>query len=70
MDRITQKRRVLGYLQLNKSITPLTALSRLGVMRLGARIWDLRKEGHVIESRLIKNRGKHYARYSLFRRAP
>lgn len=65
MDRITQTRRVLGYLRAHKTITPLTALSRLGVMRLGARIWELKQSGHRISSRLSKGSGRHYAIYTL-----
>jgi hypothetical protein len=65
MDRITQNRRVLGYMRAHKSITPLTALSRMGVMRLGARIWELKAAGHRISSSIVKGHGKRYAKYTL-----
>ena len=38
------------YLDLYGSITPLEAISGFGCYRLGARIWDLRKAGHEIET--------------------
>jgi hypothetical protein len=56
MDRITQNRRVLGYLRVHKTITPIVALKRLGVMRLGARIWELKRDGHPITSAITKGR--------------
>jgi len=65
MVRITQNRRVLGFLRAHRTITPLVALKRLGVMRLGARIWELKKDGHRITSSLTKGAGKHYAKYTL-----
>ena len=39
---------ILEYLYLYGSITPLEAIIGLGCYRLGARIWDLRKEGFNI----------------------
>ncbi len=63
---ITQNDNVLGYLRLNGSITPAQALRHYGVMRLGARIHELKGKGHSIESKLVKSRnGKHYAKYTL-----
>lgn len=66
----TQREMILRYMQDVGSITPHEALREFGCMRLGARIWDLRKRGYrvirTMEAR--KNRyGKtiSYARYSL-----
>lgn len=47
---MTQKDRILNHLQVYGRITPLEALERYGVMRLGARIWDLRHEGYSIST--------------------
>lgn len=44
----TQKDRILEHLEVHGSITPLEAQKLYGCMRLGARIWDLRHEGHEI----------------------
>ena len=55
---MTQSQRILKYLRDFGSITPLEAMQDLGVMRLGARIYDLKKAGHPISRRMvtIKNR--------------
>ena len=65
-----QNERVLEYLKVHGSITPLEALNELGVMRLGARIWELRNEGHaitrVLETGMNRNgETVRYARYAL-----
>lgn len=44
----------LAYLKRHGSITPLEALRELGVMRLGARIYDLREAGHSIEREMVE----------------
>ena len=47
--RKTQCEMVLDWLEHRGPIDPLKALDQLGILRLGARIWDLRQEGHEIE---------------------
>ena len=39
---MTQNGQILEYLMKHKGITPMDALSEIGCMRLGARIWELR----------------------------
>ena len=56
---------ILDYLRRHGSITQLEALTRLGCMRLGARIWDLKRDGIRIDSAVEKDGEKHYARYYL-----
>lgn len=68
--RLTQSMKVLKYMMDFGSITPLDALKDLAVMRLGARIWDLEKQGFEIihERETAKNRyGENttYCRYRL-----
>ena len=46
---------ILKYLKDGNSITPLEALYKFGCMRLGARIYDLKQEGHVIRTQLVKD---------------
>ena len=46
----TQNARLLAWLKQHRQIDPLTAWSKLGIYRLGARVFDLRKAGHNIES--------------------
>ncbi|MBO5970952.1 MAG: helix-turn-helix domain-containing protein [Clostridia bacterium] len=50
---VTQNDRVLAYLTRHGSITPLEAIDKLGVTRLGARVYDLKKRGHRIDSEMI-----------------
>lgn len=55
---MTQCERVLQYMRDFGSINPLQALGDLGVMRLGARVYDLKRDGHNISRRMVtaKNR--------------
>lgn len=69
-QRLTQSMRVLKYMMDFGSITPIEALKDLAVMRLGARIYDLEKQGFEIthDRETAKNRyGENttYCRYSL-----
>ena len=67
---MTQNEAVLSYMRRHGSITPLDAINDLGILRLGARIWDLRHDGHRILSELVHTANRHgepvkYARYTL-----
>ena len=62
---MTQRNDILGYLKTGRTLTPLEALNRFGCFRLGARIYDLKKEGHKIRSKQVAFNGKHVAEYSL-----
>lgn len=55
---MTQKERVLDYINRFGSITRLDAFKDLGVAELSARICELKKEGHEFEtkSETTKNR--------------
>ena len=54
------------YLVKGKTITPLQALNWFGCMRLSGRIYDLKKDGWNIISRMIKlSSGKRVAQYRL-----
>lgn len=61
----TQEKRILEYMKQGHSITPLDALHQFGCLRLGARIYDLRTQGHVINTKHVTCNGKTYASYSL-----
>lgn len=67
VNKPTQKIQILEFMRAGNSITPLDALRKFGCMRLGARIYDLKQEGHVIRTQLVKdeNSGARYARYAL-----
>lgn len=59
----SQNDRVLQYIQRHGSITPMEALKRLGVFRLGARIHDLKHRGERIASVRINRNGKWFSQY-------
>lgn len=61
---------VFRHLREEGSITPLEALERYGIMRLGARIHDLREDGIPIKTTRRKGRNRYgravsYAEYSI-----
>lgn len=65
-----QTKRVYAYMQRFGSITPFDAFADLGVMRLAARVWDLRKAGVEIKEETVHavnrcGRAVRYARYRL-----
>lgn len=60
----TQTAHILDHLK-RAPITPLEALTKFGCFRLGARIWELRQDGHAIETEYVTKDGKTFARYHL-----
>lgn len=65
----THEQRVLAWLRKHGSITPMQALREIGTMRLGARIYDLRRAGVPITKSLVTVRTRdgsaRVARYTL-----
>jgi len=61
----SQAARILDHMATGKGITPLQALARYGCLRLGARIHELKRQGHRIDSDMVRKGGKLVARYSL-----
>lgn len=61
----SQTNQILEYMQAGNAITPLDALRLFGCMRLGARIYDLKQRGYVINTSIVKDKdtGKRYALY-------
>jgi len=51
---MTQAHRVLDWLESGKTITTLDSFRDLGITRLAARIYELKKEGHTINKRTFK----------------
>lgn len=60
----SHRRKVLEHLMTGKSITPQEAWHRYGCYRLGARIYDLRKQGYKIEN-INKHKSERFAEYLL-----
>ena len=63
---MTQCEMIRADLEAGKSVTSLDALRNYGCFRLGARIWELRKEGMDIKmTNAHVKKGVCVARYSL-----
>lgn len=66
MSHETQLLQIQRHLAKGHSLTQLEALRKFGTMRLGARVWDLRRLGFPVKSELIEvGDGKRVARYSI-----
>jgi len=61
----SQLSRIKEHLLKGHGISPLFALNRFGCFRLAPRILDLRNEGMIIDTEMIKYDGKRFARYTL-----
>ena len=66
---MTQSNQILRYLSNGHSLTPRKAQVEFGVMRLAARIKDLRDDGHAIQTERVtvptRSGDARVARYSL-----
>jgi hypothetical protein len=63
---MSQTEAIKSALEAGDKLTPIDALNRFGVFRLGARVHELRREGLDVKSRLVATpSGKHVAEYSL-----
>lgn len=65
---MNQYKAVLHYIEQFGSITPLDAFKDLSIMRLGARIHNLRAQGYDIKTKLETSKNRFgspvtYARY-------
>lgn len=67
----SQKDLILAHIEKHGSITPLEAQRLYGCMRLGARIYDLRRDGYDIVSEIVvvPNRHGGKARVAQYRMA-
>lgn len=65
MNRVSQSTKILAHLQSGHRLTPIDALNLFGCFRLGARCWDLRKQGYDIKTEIVEKNGKHFASYWL-----
>lgn len=55
----TQCNRILDYMLTHGSITQFDAMRDLGVMRLGARIFELKERGHKIIDEMVEVKDRH-----------
>lgn len=63
MKTETQETAILNDLQTGVRLTPLDALQRHGCFRLGARIFDLQKQGFDIVHEPVRVNGKRIMSY-------
>jgi hypothetical protein len=65
---MTQTDKVLRHLRVVGPITPIEALREYGIMRLGARVWDLEQQGHTIGRKMVHgvNRFGESTRFCLY----
>lgn len=61
----SQRAAILSALRLGRSITPLDALRDFHCFRLGARIYDLKREGYKIKSRRVQVGESIVSEYSM-----
>ena len=60
----SQNKQIASHLNSGKTITSLEALTLFGCLRLSARIFNLRRDGMTIRSKVFKTEsGKHVAQY-------
>ena len=65
---MTQTEMVLHHLEQRGRLTPLQAMAHSGIMRLAARIGELRRDGHDIASEPFRTPGgATVSRYRLIR---
>ena len=64
-NRVSQTEMVFNHLKSGHAITPLEALERYGIFRLGARILEIRKQGFDVKTDTVSKNGKHFASYKL-----
>ena len=60
---MNQEQQILNYLLEGNAVTPLLALEKFGCMRLAARVYILREQGHDIKTRHKRSNDKVYAEY-------
>ena len=62
--KYSQESLILNYLRAGNSISPMEALRLFGCFRLGARIWELKRQGFDIHSEMVAtDTRKHIKRY-------
>jgi hypothetical protein len=64
MTKQTQEARILEMMRRGDRITAYTVFLRCGSMRLGARVYDLKRKGYAINKRMVKTQsGAYVAEY-------
>ena len=68
-EKMSQSKVVLKHLQSGKELSQLEATQKYGILRLGAIIFNLRKEGYNISTRLChdSNRYGNASNYAVYK---
>ena len=66
---MTQAERIVEYIDMYGSITPMEAFSDLGITKLATRVSEMKRDGYEFEQELITTKNRfgqsvHYMRYS------
>ena len=61
----TQKQQILDFLLSGKSLTKLQSLMLFGIWNTGDVIYKLRNEGYIIDTEMVSENGKTFAKYQL-----
>lgn len=61
----TQKQKILDFLLSGESLTKLQSLMLFGIWNTGDVIYKLRNEGHIIDTEMVSENGKTFAKYQL-----
>lgn len=67
---MSQSCQILAHLKSGRSITPIEALELYGCFRLAGRIKDLRDAKFEIETEMVNENGKTFAKYSMKSNTP
>ena len=62
---MSQNAQILHYMKMGRRLTPLAALRLFGYLRLAARVFELREQGHSIISEPLTVRGKRFMAYRI-----
>ena len=67
---LTQCEKIMRHIEQHGSITTMEAMMEYGIMRLPARVADLKKEGVPLVSEIVTGKNRygektHYAKYKL-----
>lgn len=67
-EKMTQNDIIISHMRLNpEGITPWEAMNFYGIMRLGARVWELKDMGYRIEKHTVqKKKGSKTVRYARY----
>ena len=68
--KITQKNKILNHLRKYNGLTSYEAFHMYRITRLAARIFNLREDGHVINTeKVFHDDGTYFANYHLIKEA-